>query len=162
TSMQRRTALESLNAFESMAAQSGKMARYPVQAGVVRSMNEVPSILSAIEAGDPHAASRLAAEKPGQTLQPTALVHEAYLRLVEDVRPRAWNGRVHFFAATPSLDEDLLDLDDALTRLAEADPAATELVKLRYFAGLSIPQAAEALGVGAARGLAIDRPLSGW
>src|SRR5262249_20640498 len=88
---------------------------YPVQAGVVLSMNEVTSILSAIEAGEPHAAAdllplvydelrklaaaRLAAEKPGQTLQPTALVHEAYLRLVGDGQPRAWNGRGHFFAA---------------------------------------------------------------
>jgi RNA polymerase sigma factor (TIGR02999 family) len=164
-------------------------------------MNEVTSILSAIEAGDPNAAAdllplvydelrklaaaRLADEKPGQTLQPTALVHEAYLRLVGDGQPRAWDGRGHFFAAAaeamrrilvenarrktrkkrggerarvdldavapaaPSLDDDLLDLDDALTRLAEADPAAAELVKLRYFAGLSIPQAAEALGIGA-------------
>jgi RNA polymerase sigma factor (TIGR02999 family) len=164
-------------------------------------MNEVTSILSAIEAGDPQAAAhllplvydelrklaaaRLAAEKPGQTLQPTALVHEAYLRLVGDGQPRAWNGRVHFFAAAaeamrrilvenarrrrrkkrggerarvdldavapvaPALDDDLLDLDDALTRLAETDPTAAELVKLRYFAGLSIPQAAEALGIGA-------------
>src|SRR5262245_57238596 len=173
----------------------------PVQAGVVRSMNEVTSILSAIEAGDPHAAAdllplvydelrqlaaaRLSAEKPGQTLQPTALVHEAYLRLVGDGQPRGWDGRGHFFAAAaeamrrilvenarrrmrkkrggerdrvdldavapvaPTVDEGLLDLDDALTRLAEADPAAAELVKLRYFAGLSIPQAAEALGIGA-------------
>jgi RNA polymerase sigma factor (TIGR02999 family) len=172
-----------------------------VQADVVRPMNEVTSILSAIEAGDPQAAAhllplvydelrklaaaRLAAEKPGQTLQPTALVHEAYLRLVGDGQPRAWNSRVHFFAAAaeamrrilvenarrrmrqkrggerarvdlaavapaaPALDEDLLDLDDALTRLAVADPAAAELVKLRYFAGLSIPQAAAALGIGA-------------
>src|SRR5262249_13169439 len=155
----------------------------------------------AIEAGDPQAAAellplvydelrklaavRLADEKPGHTLQPTALVHEAYLRLVGDGQPRAWNGRVHFFAAAaeamrrllvenarrrmrkkrggergrvardavaraaPSPDDDLLALDEALPRLAEADPAAAELVKLRYFAGLSIPQAAEALGIGA-------------
>ncbi len=164
-------------------------------------MNEVTRILSAIEAGDPNAAAdllplvydelrqlaaaRLAAEKPGQTLQPTALVHEAYLRLVGDGERRGWDGRGHFFAAAaeamrrilvenarrrmrkkrggerarvdldavapvaPTVDEDLLDLDDALTRLVEADPAAAELVKLRYFAGLSIPQAAEALGIGA-------------
>jgi RNA polymerase sigma factor (TIGR02999 family) len=174
---------------------------FPVQADLVRPMNEITSILSAIEAGDPRAAvellplvydelrrlaaTRLAAEKPGQTLQPTALVHEAYLRLVGDGQPLVWNGRVHFFAAAaeamrrilvenarrrmrqkrggerarvdldavaptvPALDEDLLDLDDALTRLGESDPIAAELVKLRYFAGLSIPQAAEALGVGA-------------
>src|SRR5215831_9266811 len=164
-------------------------------------MSEVTQLLDAAAAGDRRAAAellplvydelrklaaaRLAAEKPGQTLQPTALVHEAYLRLVGDGQPRAWNGRGHFFAAAaeamrrilvenarrkmrkkrggerarvdldavapavPALDEDLLDLDDALTRLAEADPAAAELVKLRYFAGLSIPQAAEALGIGA-------------
>jgi RNA polymerase sigma factor (TIGR02999 family) len=178
-----------------------KWLEYPVQAGVVRSMNEVTRILSAIEAGDPQAAAhllplvyyelrklaaaRLADEKPGQTLQPTALVHEAYLRLVGPADDQRWESRGHFFAAAaeamrrilvenarrkmrkkrggervrldmdavapaaPPLDEDLLDLDDALTRLAGADPAAAELVKLRYFAGLSIPQAAEALGVGA-------------
>src|SRR5262245_64430767 len=136
-------------------------------------MNEVTRILSAIEAGDPQAAAhllplvydelrqlaaaRLADEKPGQTLQPTALVHEAYLRLVGDGQPRAWNGRGHFFAAAAeamrrilvdnarrrarqkrggdrarvgleaadpaaaALDEGLLDLDEALTRLAVAD-----------------------------------------
>src|SRR5262249_49467903 len=164
-------------------------------------MSEVTRILSAIEAGDPRAAAELlplvydelrrlaaahlAAERPGQTLQPTALVHEAYLRLVGDGQPRAWNGHGHFFGAAagamrrtlvdsagrrarqrrggerarvgleaadpaaPALDEGLLDLDEALTRLAVADPAAAELVKLRYFAGLSIPQAAEALGIGA-------------
>jgi RNA polymerase sigma factor (TIGR02999 family) len=161
-------------------------------------MNEVTNILSAIEQGDPHAAAQLlplvydelrqlaavqmAREKPGQTLDATALVHEAYLRLVGD---QHFDNRRHFFAAAaeamrrilvenvrrrmrkkrggerlrvdldaaapaaPSLDDDLLDLDEALTRLAEADPAAAELVKLRYFAGLSIPQAAEALGIGA-------------
>jgi RNA polymerase sigma factor (TIGR02999 family) len=164
-------------------------------------MNEVTSILSAIEAGDPHAAAellplvyeelrklaaaRLAVEKPGQTLQPTALVHEAYLRLVGGGDVKGWDGRGHFFAAAaeamrrilvenarrkarqkrggervrvdldvadpavPSLDDNLLDLDDALTRLAGADAAAAELVKLRYFAGLSIAQAAEAMGIGA-------------
>jgi RNA polymerase sigma factor (TIGR02999 family) len=164
-------------------------------------MNEVTAILCAIEAGDPRAAAdllplvydelrklaaaRLAAEKPGQTLQSTALVHEAYVRLVGDGQPKGWDGRGHFFGAAaeamrrilvenarrrmrkkrggerarvdldavdpaaPPIDEDLLDLDDALTRLAQADPTAAELVKLRYFAGLSIPQAAEALGIGA-------------
>src|SRR6476659_5309901 len=137
-------------------------------------MSDVTRLLDAAAAGDPKAAAelmplvydelrklaaaRLAAEKPGQTLQPTALVHEAYLRLVGDGQPRAWNGRVHFFAAAaeamrrilvdnarrrmrkkrggerarvdlsvaapaaPAPDEDLLDLDDALTRLAVADP----------------------------------------
>jgi RNA polymerase sigma factor (TIGR02999 family) len=164
-------------------------------------MSEVTSILSAMEQGDPHAADqllplvydelrklaaqKLAQEKPGQTLQATALVHEAYLRLVGADPKLPWDSRGHFFAAAaeamrrvlvenarrkmrrkregervrvdlnavnpaaPALDDDLLDLDDALARLAEADPAAAELVKLRYFAGLSIPQAAEALGIGA-------------
>jgi RNA polymerase sigma factor (TIGR02999 family) len=164
-------------------------------------MNEVTRILSAMESGDPQAAAdllplvydelrrlaaaQMACEKPGQTLDATALVHEAYLRLVGPADAQRWQNRGHFFAAAaeamrrilvenarrklrkkrggervrvdldavapvaPSLDDDLLDLDDALTRLAEADPAAAELVKLRYFAGLSIPQAAEALGIGA-------------
>jgi RNA polymerase sigma factor (TIGR02999 family) len=164
-------------------------------------MSEVTRMLSAIEAGDPHAAAdllpfvydelrrlagaRMAGEKPGQTMDATALVHEAYLRLVGPADERRWQNRGHFFAAAaeamrrilvenarrksrkkrggtrvrvdldavapaaPSSDLDLLDLDEALTRLAEADPGAAELVKLRYFAGLSIPQAAEALGIGA-------------
>jgi RNA polymerase sigma factor (TIGR02999 family) len=162
-------------------------------------MNQVTRILSAIEAGDPHAAvellplvydelrklaaTRLAAEKPGQTLQATALVHEAYLRLVGDGKPRAWDGRGHFFAAVAeamrrilveqarrkgrarhgggqrrvdldesgvaakSADDDLLAIDEALTRLAELDPKRAELVKLRFFAGLTMPEAAVALGI---------------
>jgi RNA polymerase sigma factor (TIGR02999 family) len=128
------------------------------------------------------AAQRLAQEKPGQTLQATALVHEAYLRLVGTEDP-GWNSRGHFFAAaaeamrrilveqarrklrpkhggdrTRIRDEDLdmsapeepamlLALDEALDRLAGADPKVAELVKLRYFAGLTINQAAQALGV---------------
>jgi len=164
-------------------------------------MTDVTRILSAIGQGDPHAAAQLlplvydelrrlaaaqmAREKPGQTLNATALVHEAYLRLVGPADDQRWQDRGHFFAvaaeamrrilvenarrkmrkkrggervrvdleavapAAPSLDDDLLDLDEALTRLAETDPTAAELVKLRYFAGLSIPQAAEALGIGA-------------
>jgi RNA polymerase sigma factor (TIGR02999 family) len=129
------------------------------------------------------AAQKLAHEKPGQTLDATALVHEAYLRLVDTDQAHNWNGRGHFFAAaaeamrrilvesarrkhsrkrggdqqridldvlaatsTPRHD-DLLDLDAALTQLAAADPQAAELVKLRYFAGLTVPQAAAALGV---------------
>jgi RNA polymerase sigma factor (TIGR02999 family) len=162
-------------------------------------MNQVTRILSAIEAGDPHAAAdllplvydelrklaaaRLAAEKPGHTLQPTALVHEAYLRLVGNGQPRTWDGRGHFFAAAAeamrrilveaarrkgrarhgggqrrvdldergvaakSPDEDLLAIDEALTRLAELDPKRAELVKLRFFAGLTMPEAAVALGI---------------
>jgi RNA polymerase sigma factor (TIGR02999 family) len=162
-------------------------------------MTEVTRILSAIEQGDSHAAEqllplvydelrrlaaqRLAQEKPGQTLEATALVHEAYLRLVDAERAQHWNSRGHFFAAaaeamrrllvdnvrrkqskkrggdrvpldldqlaaaTADRADDVLDIDAALERLASADPQAAELVKLRYFAGLSIPQAADALGV---------------
>jgi RNA polymerase sigma factor (TIGR02999 family) len=164
----------------------------------VQSMNEVTRILSAIEHGDPSAAERLlplvyrelrqlaavrlAQEKPGQTLQATALVHEEYLRLVGDDRGQHWDHRGHFFAAaaeamrrilvdnarrkqavrhgggtrrvalrdyhriTQSLD-DLLALDDALTRFASEEPAKAELVKSRFFAGLSTPEAASALGI---------------
>jgi RNA polymerase sigma factor (TIGR02999 family) len=162
-------------------------------------MSEVTRILSAIDQGDPHAAEqllplvydelrrlaaqKLAQEKPGQTLQATALVHEAYLRLVDVEQAQHWNSRGHFFAAAaeamrqilvqnarrrgrvkhgggraridvddldvaaPKRSEDLLALDEALTQLAAADPQAAELVKLRYFAGCTIPQAAEVLGV---------------
>jgi RNA polymerase sigma factor (TIGR02999 family) len=162
-------------------------------------MADVTQILNAIEAGDPHAAEqllpliydelrRLAAEKmaqeqPGQTLQATALVHEAYLRLVDVEKARHWNGRGHFFAASAEamrhilvdrarrkrsrkrggdrarvvFDEansaaaedaqEVLAVDEALAGLAAADAQAAELVKLRYFAGLSIPEAAEALNL---------------
>ena len=162
-------------------------------------MSEVTQILSAIEEGNSHAAEqllplvydelrklaaqRLAQEKPGQTLQATALVHEAYLRLVDTQKARAWNSRRHFFAAAAEamrrilidqarrkrsakhgggraridLDEalivgdeprhDLLDLDELLDQLAGADPRAAELVKLRFFAGLTGDQAAEVLGI---------------
>jgi RNA polymerase sigma factor (TIGR02999 family) len=162
-------------------------------------MNEVTRILSAIEEGDPHAAEqllplvydelrklaaqKLAHEKPGQTLQATALVHEAYLRLVDVKQAQQWNSRGHFFAAaaeamrrllvenarrkhsdkrgggrqrldldalavaTSQRNDDLVALDEALTALAAADPQAEHLVRLRYFAGLTIPQAAEILGV---------------
>jgi RNA polymerase sigma factor (TIGR02999 family) len=162
-------------------------------------MSDVTRILSAIEQGDPHAAEqllplvydelrrlasqKLASEKPGQTLQATALVHEAYLRLVDVDQVQHWNSRGHFFAAAAEamrrilvdnarhkqckkrggdrirLDlaevaaatsdhiDDILDIDSALVGLAGADPQAAELVKLRYFAGLSIPQAADILGI---------------
>jgi RNA polymerase sigma factor (TIGR02999 family) len=129
------------------------------------------------------AAARMAAEAPGQTLQATALVHEAYLRLVGGAGSPPWNGRAHFFAAAAeamrrilvdqarrrqadkrggrarrvpleaadvgltSPADDLLDIDAALTRLAAEDPAAARLIQLRYFAGLSIEDAAEAVGV---------------
>jgi RNA polymerase sigma factor (TIGR02999 family) len=161
-------------------------------------MTNVAHILSAIERGDPKAADellplvydelrklaavRLAGEKPGQTLQATALVHEAYLRLVGDGPPVDWEGRGHFFAAAEAMRRILIDrarrkaatkrggglrridiepvsvaddgreaewlaLDDALTDLERHDPQAARLVKLRYFAGLSHQQAAQALGV---------------
>lgn len=163
-------------------------------------MADITRILTAVEAGDPKAAAellplvydelrklaaaRLAHERGGQTLQPTALVHEAYLRLVANAGVE-WNGRGHFFAAAATairrilienalrkqavkhggsrrrvpLEEfhrvtespqDLLDLDDALTRLAAEEPAKAQLVQLRFFAGLTTPQAAEALGVSVA------------
>ncbi len=162
-------------------------------------MSDVTRILSQIESGDPSAAeqllplvydelrklaaARLAQEKPGQTLQATALVHEAYLRIVGDGQPKDWNGRGHFFAAAAEAmrrilinrardkrrlkrggdrervhfelltdpatapDEDLLQLDDALSSLARTNPQAAELVKLRYFAGLTLPEAAALLGL---------------
>jgi RNA polymerase sigma factor (TIGR02999 family) len=162
-------------------------------------MSDVTRILSAIEQGDASAAEqllplvydelrrfaaqRLAHEQPGQTLQATALVHEAYLRLVGNSEERHWNGRGHFFAAAaealrrilvesarrkhrlrrgggrarvdldslevaaPEQSDDLLALDEALSQLAVADPQAAELVKLRHFAGLTVREAAEALGV---------------
>jgi RNA polymerase sigma factor (TIGR02999 family) len=162
-------------------------------------MSEVTRILSAIEQGDPTAAeqllplvydelrrlaaARLAHEKPGQTLQATALVHDAYLRLVDVDRVQHWNSRGHFFAAaaeamrrilvdnarrkhskkrggervrldldqvpaaTSDRADEVLDIDAALAGLASADSQAAELVKLRYFAGLSIPQAADVLGI---------------
>jgi RNA polymerase sigma factor (TIGR02999 family) len=162
-------------------------------------MNEVTRILSAVEQGDPQAAEqllplvynelrrlaaqRLAQEKPGQTLQATALVHDAYLRLVGGDDAQQWNSRGHFFAAAaeamrrilveqarhkrrikhggeqrrvdldsacdvsepPSL--DLLSLDEALTKFSAIEPAKADLVKLRFFAGLTMPEAASALGI---------------
>jgi RNA polymerase sigma factor (TIGR02999 family) len=164
-------------------------------------MNEVTRILSSIEQGDSQAASRLlplvydelrklaahklAHETPGQTLQPTALVHEAYLRLVAQEHGQRWDSRGHFFAAAAEAmrrilvenarrkqavkhgsgrrrvplaefhrvtesPEDLLDLDDALTRLAAKEPAKAQLVQLRFFAGLSTPEAAATLGISVA------------
>jgi RNA polymerase sigma factor (TIGR02999 family) len=164
-------------------------------------MTDVTRILSDIERGDPCAAEhllplvydelrklaarRLAREKPGQTLQPTALVHEAYLRLVDSDAIRRWDSRAHFFAAAAEamrrilvdharhktsakagggrrrvdMDEvepaiegprvDLLALDEALAALEAKDPRKAALVKLRFFAGLTNQQAADALGVSA-------------
>jgi RNA polymerase sigma factor (TIGR02999 family) len=165
-------------------------------------MSDVTQVLSAIEQGDPHAAEqllplvydelrklaamRLAHEKPGQTLDATALVHEAYVRLIANpptLGSGYWKGRAHFFGAAaeamrrilvenarrktrlkhggecsrvdldsqcqvsaePSI--DLLALDDALAKLTQADPVKAELVKLRFFAGLTMPEAAAALDI---------------
>jgi RNA polymerase sigma factor (TIGR02999 family) len=170
-------------------------------------MTEVTRILSAIEQGDPRvaeqllplvydelrrlAAQKLAQEKSGQTLQATALVHEAYVRLVGSGDTAAageqrWDSRGHFFAAaaeamrrilidrarqeraakrgggrkrldidaldlaTEATPEQLLSVDDALTKLASADPAAARLVQLRYFAGLTVAEAGKALGISTA------------
>jgi RNA polymerase sigma factor (TIGR02999 family) len=165
-------------------------------------MNDATRILSAIEQGDPHAAEqllslvydelrklarhKLAQEKPGQTLQATALVHEAYLRLVDLEKAQHWDSRGHFFAAAAEamrrilidnarrkrrpkhgghrhrvdLDEaasvaeapsdDLLALDQALNKLASEEPAKAEIVKLRFFAGLTIPEAAKVVGISVA------------
>jgi len=165
-------------------------------------MTEVTRILSAIDRGDPHAAEellplvydelrrlarqRLARETPGQTLQATALVHEAYLRLVESERPgisASWNSRGHFFGAAAeamrrilverarhkrslkaggeyqrqdladiepaiaSAGMDLLALNDALEKLESLDKRRAEVVKLRFFGGLTIAETAQALGI---------------
>ena len=162
-------------------------------------MSEVTRILSAVEQGDPHAAEqllplvydelrklaarRLTQEKRGQTLQATALVHEAYVRLVDTDQAQHWNSRGHFFAAcaeamrrilvdqarrklslrrggslqrhpiedreieAPEPSLDVLAVHEALERFQGVDATAAQVVKLRYFAGLTIPQAAEALGI---------------
>ena len=167
-------------------------------------MNDVTRILSAIDQGDPNAAekllprvyqelrklaaAKLSKERAGHTLQPTVLVHEAYLRLVDVDQPQQWNGRGHFFAAAAeamrrilvdiarrkksekhggqlrrvSLDDDLaathdravdlLALDEALAELEQRWPDKAKLVKLRYFAGLTIPEASRAIGVSRATG----------
>src|SRR5262245_31605087 len=156
-------------------------------------MSDVTRLLDAAAAGEPHAATellplvydelrklaaaRMADEKPGQTLQATALVHEAYLRLIGD-QPQDWNGRGHFFAAAaeamrrilvesarrrktekrgrglqkldldgidvsdPPPCEKLLALDGAIDRLSRLDPVKAQVVKLRYFAGLTVPETA--------------------
>ena len=165
-------------------------------------MSEVTRILSAIEQGDQKAseqllplvyeelrklaAQKMAQENPGQTLQATALVHEAYVRLVDVEKVQHWNSRGHFFGAAAeamrrilvenarrkgrqkhgrglrrhdiqiaepadlSPDIDVLAIDEALTELAAKHPDKAELVKLRYFAGLTLDQAAAAIGVSSA------------
>ena len=161
-------------------------------------MSDVTRLLSAIDQGDPRAAeqqlpllyeelrrlaeAKLAQQRPGQTLQATALVHEAYLRLVDGAPARPWNSRGHFFAAAaeamrqilverfrhkrslkaggdrrrqelPDIevaagpDIDLLALNEALEKLERQDKRRAELVKLRFFAGLTIAAAAQALGI---------------
>jgi len=162
-------------------------------------MSDVTHILLRIESGDSQAAEqllplvydelrklaayKLAHEPPGQTLQATALVHEAYIRLVHSEQPASWNSRGHFFAAAAEAmrrilvenarrkkqprrgggrqrvelrdvdlgvdvpSDDLLALDEALDRLEQRDPAAAHLIKLRYFAGLTMPQAAKAMRI---------------
>ena len=169
-------------------------------------MTDVTQILSEIEHGDPSAAERLlplvyeelrklaaaklAHEKPGQTLQATALVHEAYVRLAGENRQEPWRGRRQFFAAAAEAmrrilvenarrkksgkwggdlerqdfnlqrlearraPEEILALHEALDLLSEKDPTKAELVKLRYFVGLSTAEAAEILGISAS---SIDR-----
>ena len=170
-------------------------------------MADVTKVLNSIEAGDPKAAAellplvyeelrklaavRLAAEKPGQTLQATALVHEAYVRLVGANQPEEWNGRGHFFAAAAEamrrilveaarrkrrtkcggdlkrvdLDavepaagsgpDETIRIDEAISQLAAHDPLAARLVSLRYFAGLSMEEAATAAGI--SRSMAYER-----
>jgi RNA polymerase sigma factor (TIGR02999 family) len=162
-------------------------------------VNDVTQLLSAIDRGDPTAADQLlplvyaelrklaarhlAQEKPGQTLQATALVHDSYLRLVGRNEQNQWNSRGHFFAAAAeamrrilvenarrkgrikhggelnriefsdiashadSAADELLAVNDALARLEAVDPSAASLVKLRYFAGLTMPDVAETLGI---------------
>jgi len=161
-------------------------------------MSDVTAIFDATGQGDPRAAAellavvydelrrlaakRMASEAPGQTLQPTALVHEAWLRLTRD-EGRKWHDRTHFFAAAAESmrrilvdnarrkraqrrggglhrtnlsdiasavaaeDEQVLAVDEALARLALLEPQKAELVKLRYYVGLTLEQAAEALGI---------------
>jgi RNA polymerase sigma factor (TIGR02999 family) len=165
-------------------------------------MSDVTQILQQITSGDPSAAeqllpliydelrklaaARMANEAPGHTLQPTALVHEAYLRLVQPDQPQHWDGRAHFFAAAAEAmrrilvenarrhaavkhgggrrrqdvqqidqpdgvgDVDVLALDEALERLAAGHPRKADLVKLRYFAGLTLAEASACLGISTA------------
>ena len=178
------------------------------QAGILSGMSDVTQILSQIEHGDPSAADqllplvyeelrklaakKLSGEKAGQTLQATALVHEAYIRLVNVEQAQRWNSRGHFYSAaaeamrrilvdrarhketlkaggeadridmdkvepaTAAADIDVIALNEALLELERHDPRKAELVKLRYFAGLSVRAAAEALGI------AVSTAISDW
>jgi RNA polymerase sigma factor (TIGR02999 family) len=177
-------------------------------------MSDVTQILGQIEDGDGQAAAKLlplvynelrklaaakmAKEDPGQTLQPTALVHEAYIRLVDVKKAQHWDSRGHFFSAAaeamrrilvenarrknslrgggtvervdlnqvePAAEEqslDLLALDEALQRLANHDPRRAELVKLRFFAGLSVSSAADALGIARSTAIADWAYAKSW
>jgi RNA polymerase sigma factor (TIGR02999 family) len=177
-------------------------------------VSDVTRILSQIEQGDPQAAekllplvyeelrklaaAKLAQEKPGLTLQATALVHEAYVRLVDGQQVQNWNGRGHFFGAAAeamrrilvenarckltgkrggqlkrvnleqSLNlaneprDELLALDEALASLRREDPIKADLVQLRYFAGLTVPQAAEALGISRATAYSYWNYAKAW
>jgi RNA polymerase sigma factor (TIGR02999 family) len=177
-------------------------------------MDALTQVLSAIERGDPHAAEQLlplvydelrrlaaqkmAQEKPGQTLQATALVHEAYLRLLKHEKAEHWNSRGHFFAAAAEAmrrilvenarrkhaekggggrrrvdfrraeqvaaapPDDVLALDEALEQLTRHDVNAGQLVKLRYFAGLSVEQAAEVLGLSRAQAYRLYTFARAW
>ncbi len=178
---------------------TGFRSRLALGARMLGGMADVTQLLDAAAAGDPKAAAellplvygelrklastRMAGEKPGQTLQPTALVHEAYIRLVGGEQPRSWDGRGHFFAAAAEAmrrivvetarrknrlkhgggherveveladlptrlpPDDLIALDDALARLEQFDPVKARLVTLRYFAGMTVEQAADALDI---------------
>jgi RNA polymerase sigma factor (TIGR02999 family) len=177
-------------------------------------MNDITQILSRIEDGDGRAAeqllplvyeelrrlaaAKLAQEKPGQTLQATALVHEAYLRLVDVERAPSWNSRGHFFGAaaeamrqilvdharqklslkrgcaferrevpldeiaTSAAPEEVVSVHDALDALADEDPLAADLVKLRYFTGFSIEEAAEVLQLSRATAYRIWTYARAW
>jgi len=180
-------------------ALTARVLRWPLAGSILSFMSDVTHILSAIEQGDPSAAEqllplvyeelrklaaqKLAQEKPGQTLQATALVHEAYLRLVDTEQAQHWNGRTHFFRAAAEAmrrilvdcarrkhsqkrggawrqvdlegvaevvvdpSDDLVAVHETLELLAHHDPLKAELVKLRYFAGLSVEEAADLLGI---------------
>ena len=184
---------------EEVGESTGEAVTGPPRSDTLIRMSDVTHILNAIDEGDANAAHRLmplvydelrklaairlANEPAGHTLQPTALVHEAWLRLVPDTPLATWNGRGHFFAAAAeamrrilvnrardrnrlkrggdrervaldrltnlaaATDGDLLGLDDALTRLAAEYPGAAELVQLRFFAGMTLQETADALGV---------------
>jgi RNA polymerase sigma factor (TIGR02999 family) len=178
-------------------------AAIPSQDAIISlSMNDITQVLERIQKGEPSAAEallplvydelrklaalKMAQESPGQTLEATALVHEAYLRLVDVEQRERWDGRGHFFAAAaeamrrilverarrkkavkhgggrhrvivdtvaivaPENDDDLIAIGEALDRLAAVDPVKAELVKLRYFAGLTIEECANALGISCA------------